>query len=208
MPNDQVTLDDPMTATPIEPLPGSPDFVEPARKNPNKDNEMTLGDAYLVYLDTHLFPQTPAKITYEYPDNTETIRLGNQHNLTLPRKDSPIKISFETVLTKKKYPYTWGLSNGAPEVRESWTNYLWELKQARVPVWFEVRRNDSPMNVCMRVLLTDWSWYEDAEQDDDVVLTINLIEYCEQHNQEIDASLEHHLIANRVNRGWAARRGR
>lgn len=170
----------------------------------------TLDDAHKVWLDGHLIPQTPAKITYEYPDKTETIRLANHTNLTIPRMDEPIKISFEFKVTTDMYPWTWDPSEEPTlfSTREHWTDYLWTVKQDREPIMFDVQRKNFDLNVSMKVLLTDWHFVEDAEDHSDWTISVNLIEYFGQMNQEVDTTLEHHLILNRGYRGWASKRGR
>lgn len=167
-----------------------------------------LKGVYEVYLADHLLPQTPSKITYEYADQTETIRLANEGNLTIPRYDGPMKISFDFVCSTSKYPYTWDVTY----MRKIWTDWLWIIKNARQPVYFEVCRTSPPkeypkmgdgtFNVSMKVLITDWSFVEDAEQDDDFIISITLMEYCEQKNLEINADVTHHLVQNRRVRGW------
>ena len=166
----------------------------------------SLEGAHKVWLDGELIPQTPAKITYEYPDNTEIIRLANEGNFTVAKYDSPIKISFEFKATYDEYPFTWGYSDGADPIRESWTDKLWYIKVNRKPIRFDVQRKISTINVSMKVLLTDWNFVEDAEDRSDLTISVNLIEYCPQMNLETDASVEHHLIQNREARGWAAKR--
>lgn len=163
----------------------------------------SLKGAHKVWLDGELIPQTPEKITYEYPDNTEIIRLANESNFTVAKLDSPIKISFEFKCTYNEYPWTWGYSQGADPIRESWTDKLWYIKVNRKPIRFEVQRSISTINVSMKVLLTDWSFVEDANDNSDLTISVNLIEYFPQNNLETDATVEHHLILNRTARGWA-----
>lgn len=170
-------------------------------------HNFTLTNAHEVYLDGRLIPQTPSKITYEYPDQTETIRLANQGNLTIPRWDAPIKVSFDFVCTTGKYPFTWDTDYE----RKRWTDYLWQIKQDRRPINFAIWRykenenEGGTFNVSMKVLLTDWSFVEDAEQDSDFIISVTLMEYFSQNNLEINEDVQHHLIQNRRNRGWAER---
>lgn len=163
-----------------------------------------------VYLDGKRLPQTPSKITYEYVDQTETIRLANEGNLTLPRMDAPMKISFDFVCTSEKYPFTHEVGYD----RKRWTDFLWQIKNDRRPIDFEVVRHhwadkeSGTFDVSMKVLLTDWQFNEDAEQDDDFTISVTLLEYFEQRNLEIDHDVQHHLIQNRKIRGWATSGGR
>lgn len=166
-----------------------------------------LRGVYEIYLDDRLIPQTPSKITWEYPDENETIRLANQGNLTIPRTDSPIKISFDMVCTSETYPFTYDVTY----VRKKWTDFLWEIKSQRKPVNFEVvrkgnytisRPGDGIFSVSMKVLIADWSFVEDAEQNDDFIISITLLQYFEQKNLEINSDVQHHLIQNRRARGW------
>lgn len=180
--------------------------------HPMPDIDVLLGGnaEHEVYLDGKRLPQTPAKITYEYADQTEVIRLANEGNLTLPRKEAPLKISFDFVCTSEYYPYT----HIVGYARKRWTDFLWSIKQEKRPVDFEVVRHHSgkkdsaTFDVSMRVLVTDWQFNEDAEQDDDFTISITLMEYFEQRNLEIDHDVQHHLIQNRKIRGWATSGGR
>ena len=188
----------------IEPTPGSTNANNNRPRNSIQTYNLT--DAHEVYIDGILLPQTPSKITYEYPDETEVVRLANQENYTIPKHDSPIKISFDFVCSTEKYPFTWDTDYD----RKRWTDYLWTIKQERRPVNFAVwRYHDSKnqsgtFNVAMKMLVTDWSFVEDAEQDSDFIISITLLQYFEQRNLEIDTDIQHHLIANRRARGWAA----
>lgn len=166
----------------------------------------SLEDAHKVWLNDRMIPQTPEKITYEYPDNTEIHRLANEGNFTVPKLDSPIKISFDFKITYQEYPWTWDTHTTGVAQREYWTNLLWYIKLYKRPVRFEVLRKISSINVSMMVLLTDWSFVEDANDNSDITISVNLIEYCPQLNLETDATVEHHLIQNRIARGWAAKR--
>lgn len=169
-----------------------------------------LKGVHEVYLDSKLIPQTPEKIEYEYVDQTEVIRLANQGNLTIPRKDAPMKITFEFVCTTEKYPFTWTVDYD----RKRWTDYLWEIKSNCKPIDFEVIRHhesgnqSGTFNVSIKVLLTDWHFVEDASQDSDFIISVTLLEYFEQRNLEIDHDVQHHLIQNRNVRGWATSGGR
>lgn len=157
--------------------------------------------AHRFYLGDRLLPQTPAKITVEYPDNTETIRIASDTNLTIPHHDSPIKISFDFELTTRNYPWTWDVSE-----HFIWTDKLWEWKQKKEPINFLMVREEA-FDIAMKVLLTDWSFVEDAENESDITVSVTLIEYFPQTNVEINTDIEHHLIKNRNNRGWMSGRG-
>lgn len=182
----------------------------PAATNKTILISQELKGAHEVYLDGKRLPQTPEKIEYEYVDQTEVIRLANQGNLTLPRKDAPMKITFDFVCTTEKYPFTWSVGFD----RKRWTDYLMQIKSDCRPIDFEVIRNhesgneSATFNLSMKVLLTDWHFVEDAEQDSDFIISVTLLEYFEQRNLEIDADIQHHLIQNRKVRGWATKGGR
>lgn len=187
-------------------------------------SSFNLNGAYKIYIGGQLLPQTPAKITYEHDDQTEVIRLANQKNLTIPRLEAPLKISFEFKLTYDSYPWTW-INNVSSNIRIGWLDYLQGIKNDRKPIDFWVIRDennddfayipegeerldmDPKPNLTMKVLLTDWSFVEDAEDNSDFTVNVTFLEYCPQKNQEIIADLEHHLILNRQARGWKTRRG-
>lgn len=187
----------------VTPNPGS---TYPNPNRPQFTGTYNLSDAHEVYLDGRLLPQTPSKITYEYQDETEVVRLANQGNFTIPKWDSPIKISFDFVCTTEKYPFTWDVNYD----RKRWTDYLYTIKTERRPIKFAVWRyhdgnnQSGTFNVGMTVLLTDWSFVEDAEQDSDFIISVTLIEYFPQRNLEIDEDIQHHLIQNRRARGWTS----
>lgn len=193
-----------------QPIGGSTDPNPMRPRSTTGVQHFNLTDAHEVYLDGTLLPQTPSKITYEYIDQTETIRLANQGNFTIPRKDAPMKISFDFVCSTEKYPFTWDVDYD----RKRWTDWLWQIKQDCRPIFFAIYRyheggnGSGTFNVGMKVLLTDWSFVEDAEQDSDFIISVTLLEYCPQTNLEVNEDVQHHLIQNRRVRGWAESGGR
>lgn len=156
-----------------------------------------LWDAHRVWLDGHLLPQTPEKITFDHEDRTESIVLANGNSFTIGRKDGPIKISFDFKDTYACYPWTFGETH-----RLDWADIFWTWKQNQYAFPFEIERVNNPHNVSLNVLLTDWSYSEDANDNSDFTYTITLMEYCPAINQEVNFDIEHHLVQNRVAKGW------
>lgn len=164
-----------------------------------------LQGAYKFYLDGKILPQTPEKLTVEYPDNTEEIRLANGENFTIPRRDSPIKFSFEFDLTSDYYEYyQWYGDTGVYQDHKQWANWLWEIKHDKRPVSFFVDRGDL-YPIIQTVIVGDWSWVEDATRNDDYRVSITLIQYFPQTNIETNEDIQHHLVRNKNARGWTSR---
>lgn len=158
---------------------------------------MDLTDAHKVWLDGHLIPQTPEKITFNHEDRTEVITLANGDSLTIGRKDGPITIQFDFKDTYDCYPWTF-----AEAERLTWSDTLWRWKQQQYPFPLDIERFYNPIDVHMTVLLTDWSYVEDANDMNDFTYSITLMEYRPQRNQELDTDINHHLIHNRLTSGW------
>lgn len=158
---------------------------------------MDLIDAHHVWLDGHLIPQTPSKITFEHEDRTEVIKLANDMSLTVGHADGPMTISFEFKDTYQEYPWTF------PEAhRLDWSDIFYIWKTGQYPFRFVVDRYYNDHDVSLMVLLTDWSYVEDAEDNNDFTFSITLMEYIPQTNQEISMDIQHHLIKNRTAQGW------
>lgn len=162
---------------------------------------MDLTDAHKVWLDGNLLPLTPEKITYEYEDRTEVITLCNGETLTVGHKDGPVTVKFEFKDTTHDYPWIEPLGR-----RGDWSDVFWIWKQNVYPFRFDVKRYYSKLNVSMIVLLKDWSFVEDANDNSDMTYSVTLIEYRPQTNMEINANIQHHLQQNRVAKGMRAGR--
>lgn len=177
---------------------------------------MDLTWAHKVFLGGYLIPQTPDKITFSHEDRTETITLANGNSLTIGRKDGPMTITFDFYVTYQEYPFTFSASN--PEVKRfEWSDIMWEWKQKQTPIKLDIIRainsykneqvgsNASPQafaDVSMNVLLTDWTFEEDANHGSDWKFSVTLLEYMPAINQEINFDIQHHLIQNRTAKGW------
>lgn len=164
---------------------------------------MDIRDVHKVWLDGNLLPITPSKITYEYEDRTEVHTMVDGNTLTIGRRDGPVTISFEFTDPDldNKYPYmNVGGRHG------DWSDVFWIWKRYQYPFELSIKREHAHLNVCMYVLLKDWSFVEDAEKSNDFIYNVTLIEYCPQTNMEINADLQHHLQKNRVQQGWRAGR--
>lgn len=57
-------------------------------------------------------------------------------------------------------------------------------------------------DVSMMVLLTDWTFEEDANHGNDFKYSVTLKEYFPAINQEVNFDIEHHLVKNRTAKGW------
>lgn len=161
-------------------------------------NQTAITDAYQVWLDNNLLPQTPSKITFEHEDRTEVVKLANGGSLTLGRREGPITVKFEFKDTIGTYAYTF--RNGR---RFDWSDVFYIWKTSEYPFEFTIHRHPSYLlDVNMKVILTDWTFWEDAEEGSDFTYSITLMEYMPQKNQETDADVQHHLVKNRDVAGW------
>lgn len=156
---------------------------------------------YVFYLGDLALPITPSSLTISNQDRTETVFLANDEPFTIPHKDGPQTFSFEFRMPADGTVYPFMFDDATLDFIDS-TDYLWNLKQAQKPIHFIVDRRNVGPTLDETVLLTDYSYTEDAEKGDDFIFQVKLINFHGQTNQELEALDTHGLILTKNARGW------
>lgn len=157
------------------------------------------------YLDGIRLPQTPSKFTIKNTDKTEIIDLSSGDVFTLLKKDGAKTIEFEFKCSDRVQPYQWHTSD-TKHSKDYWNRLFETRKMTQEPIDVCVLRIEYDHYFCPCVL-TDYTFTEDAEDNDDWTVSVTFKEYHGQNNQELDATITHHLTKNRVNAGWRSGRG-
>lgn len=158
---------------------------------------------YQMSIAENLLPITPAKVTISNQDRTEVIYLANDQPFTILHFDGPQQYQFEFRIPKFGDEPNFCLPN-ANTHHTFWTDLLWNLKAGRQPTWLMLARHrgDSVTNV--PVVLTDYSYDEDAEKHNDFIFNVTFINYHGQANAKMDVIYVDSLVKPKNARGWLA----
>lgn len=147
---------------------------------------------------TIMLPIAPSKIDWKYPNRNETVELMNDGEINIPKMSGLTEISFEFMIPNKTYPFAnnWNPLNKLPFVHSITTSsmemLLHDLKADKKPFLFivvrlvgtgatDIKTIGSLYNTGMKVTLEDYSIMEDAEEGQDLIISITLKEYKEYH---------------------------
>lgn len=157
--------------------------------------------AYTFVIGNCVVPWTPSSATVKNSDNTEIVSLANDTYVTIPHRDSPQSFSFEFRMPAdgSTYPYMLGEGSTYPK---AWSDYLWLLKALKRTTTLSIWRTGNVFSMVEPVILTDFSYTEDAEKGDDFTFSVSFVTLHEQQNQELSALDTHGLILTKNARGW------
>lgn len=168
---------------------------------PNNTTDKEPDQAYIFHIGDLTVPWTPSSVTISNQDRTETVYLANDEPFTIQHKDGPQQFTFEFRVTanSKKLPF---MNENAEYKPKAWTDYVWELKNKKVVTRLVIERYGDRPTMDEPVILTNYSYTEDAEKDNDFIFNVTFINYHGQENQETEALEEHGLILTKNARGW------
>lgn len=156
--------------------------------------------AHEFYIGDELLPWTPASFTVKGNDRVETFQLANDWPVTVPQRDGVQTYSFTFKIPLNEEAFMWSGKLKSPRY---YTDLLWNLKSNKKPTSLTIIRHDRYMHsYSVPVLLTDYSYTEDAEQDDAFEFDVTFIDYYAWHNMETDSGIQHHLTKKKNARGW------
>ena len=171
----------------------------------NTSGSENMAHVHEFYFDGVRLPQTPSKFSIKNTDNTEIITMNNGYPFTLLRKDGVFQLDFEFKLTDRVMPYQWK-TDDTQHSKDYWYRLFYTRKMQMEPITVCILRLEYDSYYCP-CIVKDYSFTEDAEDHDDWTVSVSLIEYWPQTNQEIDTTINHHLTQNRINAGWRSGRG-
>lgn len=155
-----------------------------------KDGPMTVKFEFYVTYDEYPF-------TYKVADYNDVKRFEWSDILwEWKQKQTPIKLDIVRAINEYKNQIRMEELNAVD------TYYMTDEQYSNLKV---ARRNSNSLvfaDVSMNVLLTDWTFEEDADHGSDWKFTVTLLEYVPAINQEVNFDIEHHLVQNRTAKGW------
>lgn len=176
-------------------------------ENKTSTSFISTDSTYEIWIDGNLLPQTPSEISYQNEDRTETIELASDDYTIIQHLDGPFRIDFEFTITMKDYPYTF--KDVTLRTPTEWANFLSSLKSGKKAVELVIIRKleETDQDWYFKAQLTSFDYSEDAEESDDFNFSVEFVEFREWTNQELNTSIQHHLIQNRVSEGYRSQRG-
>lgn len=160
-------------------------------------------EVYEFKLADLVLPITPASVDYKYSDNTEIITTANDDTFVIPHKDGLMEITFSFDIPHPDHKYPYENKNGERNPKKFIDKYK-QAKLTKKPVNFSINRKRGYrlFDTSLQVIWKDLTIKEDASNGNDFTFNVTLLEYKEQHNQEIDQLSEHWLIQSQNARGW------
>ena len=171
----------------------------------NSNGQEDLSHTHEFYFDGVRLPQTPSKFTIKNTDNTEVMMMNDEEPFTLLHKDGVFQLDFEFKLTDRVLPYQWH-TDDVQHSKDYWYRLFYTRKMQKEPIEVCILRLEYDHYFCP-CIVQDYSFTEDAEDNNDWTVSVSMIEYHPQRNQEIDTEITHHLTQNRVNALWRSGRG-
>ncbi len=163
-----------------------------------------LSDIYKVYLTVKgediLLPQTPDKIEISNEDKTQVLTLVNGRPFTVPQLDGPQTFKFDFEITRQTYPYTF---EEAVKGIRFFTDLVWQIKQDREPIELTIIRTRGEPSTHATVLLQNYPYVEEADNNSDYIFSVSFVEYYPQKNQELQTTETHHLLVAGEATGWS-----
>lgn len=148
----------------------------------------------LTYKDYQIItlPQTPEKITVSNEDNTIVETMVNGMPFTIPQRDGPKTYKFDFSITNKAYPHTF-----QTELKEArfYIDLFETLKRDQETLGLSILRTGGRHNTNVEVILTDYSYTEDADDLSDFTFSVTFMEYFGQKNMEKPLEAISHLEA-------------
>lgn len=141
-------------------------------------------NAYQVYINNTLLPQTPTAITISNSNHNEEITLANGQSYTLLKLDGCQTFEFDFEIPLETNTLTF--DNSLEGIR-FYTDLVWTLKSKREPIRLTILRTNEQPSTDVRVALEDYSYVEDAENSNAYTFSLKFIEYSPQINQQVSA---------------------
>lgn len=140
-----------------------------------------LSEAYVVAIDGVTLPITPTSITISNENRNEVAYLASGDHWTIPKLDGPQKISFEFEIPVVDTPLV--LPDVGYDFRE-FTDWIWRIKQNRMPVTLDIDRTHDRPGTHITVLLDEYSYTEDAENGNAFLFSVSFTEYRPQESRD------------------------
>lgn len=141
-----------------------------------------MSNGYEMYFDTVYglltFPITPSELSISVGSNNKTVTLINEGDINILKSPSLIEVEFEARFPMRKYPYSRN-----PMPFQSYADILKKLKENKKSFRFIVSRTtprgSKTWDTNLLVALEDYTLNENAEEGDDVLVSIKLKQYKE-----------------------------
>lgn len=126
--------------------------------------------------DVLTFPITPSELSIKVGSNNKTVTLIDEGDINILKSPSLIEVEFDARFPMRKYPYSRRVSSF-----KTYFDKLKELKENKTPFRFIVARatpgGERTWDTNIQVALEDIELQENADEGDDVIVSIKLKQY-------------------------------
>ena len=133
---------------------------------------------YKFYIDGALLPIAPSKLEMKIKNQNKTISLINEGEVNILKVPGLTEIKFEALLPNQEYAFA--EFEGGFQPPSFFLGKLEKLKIDLKPFEFMVVREaggEILFDTVMKVSLEDYTVKEDAKENNDVIVVINLLQY-------------------------------
>ena len=134
---------------------------------------------YDIYIDRYLLPLSPRQIQISSKNMNETVKLINDAEVNILKKEGLKEITFEFVLPAYKYPFT-NFRYGY-ESPQHFLSKIERLKREQRPFQFIIVRQyptgKNYFNTNIKVSLEDYDVSDDTDEFMDIKVSVKLKEY-------------------------------
>lgn len=126
--------------------------------------------------DILTFPITPSKLTINVGSNNKVVNLIDEGDINILKSPSLVEVNFDARFPMRKYPYSRDVDGF-----QNYYDFFKSLKEDKKSFRFIVARTkpngDRTWDTNLLVALEDFSFNEDAEEGDDVLVSFKLTQF-------------------------------